>query len=169
MRRRPAFNTADYRDNTIDGVKDLRRTLDYLETRADIDSKALAFFGYSWGGVNGPVALAHESRLRAAVIDIGLLPPMSATPEVDPVNALPRVHQPTLMFSGEFDSIVPVANAKRYFELDWHATSRQAPRHRHRRSLHSARAVDSRGAGLAGQAPGPAAALDPFLVCVFAV
>ena len=116
-RRRPAFNTADYRDNTIDGVKDLRRTLDYLETRADIDSKALAFFGYSWGGVNGPIALAHEPRLRAAVIDIGLLPPMSATPEVDPVNALPRVHQPTLMFSGEFDSIVPIANAKRYFSL----------------------------------------------------
>ena len=117
VRRRPAFNTAEYRDNAIDGVKDLRRTLDYLETRSDIDPKSIAFFGYSWGGVNGPVALAHESRLRAAVIDIGLLPPMSTTPEIDPVNALPRVHQPTLMFSGEFDSIVPLANAKRYFSL----------------------------------------------------
>jgi len=116
-RRRPAFNTAEYRDNTIDGVKDLRRTLDYLETRSDLDAKATAFFGYSWGGVNGPMALAHEPRFRAAVIDIGLLPPMSAFPEVDPVNALPRVRQPTLMFSGEFDSIVPIANARRYFSL----------------------------------------------------
>jgi eukaryotic-like serine/threonine-protein kinase len=116
-RVRPAFNTAEYRDNTIEGVKDLRRTIDYLETRSEIDSKALAFFGYSWGGVNGPIALAQEPRLRTAVIDIGLLPPMSATPEVDPVNSLPRVRQPTLMFSGEFDAMVPMTNAKRYFAL----------------------------------------------------
>jgi predicted esterase len=117
VRIRPDFNTAGYRDNVIDGVKDLRRTIDYLETRSDIDSDTLAFFGYSWGGVNGPVALAQEARLRTAVIDIGLLPPMSNTPEVDPVNALPRVRQPTLMISGEFDPMVPVANARRYFTL----------------------------------------------------
>jgi predicted esterase len=117
VRSRADFNTAEYRDNVIDGVKDLRRTIDYLETRSDIDADTLAFFGYSWGGVNGPMALAHETRLRTAVIDIGLLPPMFNTPEVDPVNALPRVQQPTLMFSGEFDPMVPVANARRYFAL----------------------------------------------------
>jgi len=116
-RSRPAFNTAEYRDNAIETVKELRRTIDYLETRSDINARALAFLGYSWGGVNGPIALAHEPRLRVAVIDIGLLPPMSATPEVDPVNVLPRVRQPTLMLSGEFDHIVPVENARRYFEL----------------------------------------------------
>jgi formylglycine-generating enzyme required for sulfatase activity/predicted esterase len=117
VRRRPDFNTAGYRDNVIDGVKDLRRTIDYLETRSDIEPGTLAFFGYSWGGVNGPVALAQEGRLRTAVIDIGMLPPMSNTPEVDPVNALPRVRQPTLMISGEFDPMIPVANARRYFTL----------------------------------------------------
>jgi formylglycine-generating enzyme required for sulfatase activity/dienelactone hydrolase len=115
--RLPPFNTAEYRDNAIESVKDLRRTIDYLETRADIDSNTLSFFGYSWGGVNGPLALAHEPRLRTAIIDIGLLPVMTGTPEVDPVNALPRVRQPTLMFSGEFDPMVPLANARRYFSL----------------------------------------------------
>jgi len=117
VRQRAEFNTAEYRDNAIDGVKDLRRSIDYLETRAEIDARAIALFGYSWGGVNGPLALAHEPRLRAAVIEVGLLPPMSATPEVDPVNALPRVRQPTLVLSGEFDPMVPVANARRYFAL----------------------------------------------------
>lgn len=117
VRQRPAFNTAEYRDNAIEGVKDLRRTIDYLETRSDIDSRTLAFFGYSWGGVNGPLALAHEPRLRTAIIDIGLLPQMPDVPEVDPVNALPRVRQPTLMFSGEFDPMVPVDNARKYFAL----------------------------------------------------
>ncbi|MEJ2205564.1 MAG: SUMF1/EgtB/PvdO family nonheme iron enzyme, partial [Gemmatimonadota bacterium] len=116
-RSRPRFGTAEYRDNTVHTVNDLRRTLDYLETRPDIDRDAFAFFGYSWGGVNGPVALAQEPRLDVAVIDIGLLPPMTSTPEVDPVNALPRVHVPTLMLSGEFDPMVPEDNARRYFDL----------------------------------------------------
>jgi pimeloyl-ACP methyl ester carboxylesterase len=67
--------------------------------------------------VNGPVALAQEPRMRAAIIQIGLLPPMAATPEVDPVNSLPRVRVPTLLFSGEFDPMVPRGNAERYFAL----------------------------------------------------
>jgi dienelactone hydrolase len=117
VRRRPAFDTPEYRDNAIETVKDLRRTIDYLETRPDIDRRALGFLGYSWGGINGPSALAQDPRIRAAVIDIGFLPPMATTPEVDPVNALPRVHQPTLMLSGQFDAMIPVANAQRYFAL----------------------------------------------------
>lgn len=117
QRRRPPFNTAAYRDNAIDTVKDLRRTIDYLETRREIDQSAIAFFGYSWGGVNGPTALAQEPRIRVAVINIGLLPPMSTTPEIDPINSLPRVRVPSLMFSGEFDGLVPLDNARRYFNL----------------------------------------------------
>jgi pimeloyl-ACP methyl ester carboxylesterase len=38
-------------------------------------------------------------------------------PEVDPVNALPRIDIPVLMFSGEFASVVPIESAKRYFDL----------------------------------------------------
>ena len=106
-----------YRDNTIDTVKELRRTLDYLETRSEIDRQSIAFFGYSWGGVNGPTAMAQEPRIKVGVIDIGFLPKMSSTPEVDPVNALPRVRQPTLLLSGEFDAMIPVENARRYFSL----------------------------------------------------
>lgn len=117
VRARPAFGSAEYRDNTIYTVKDLRRTIDYLETRSDIAHDAIAYFGYSWGGVNGPVVLAQEPRMRAAVIQIGLLPPMAATPEVDPVNSLPRVRVPTLLFSGEFDPMVPRENSERYFAL----------------------------------------------------
>jgi eukaryotic-like serine/threonine-protein kinase len=117
LRRRPAFGTAEYRDNTIHTVKELRRTVDYLEVRRDMDAQSLAFFGYSWGGVNGPVVLAQEPRLRVAVIQIGLLPPMSATPEVDPLHALPRVRVPVLLFSGEFDPMVPMANSRQYFDL----------------------------------------------------
>ena len=52
---------------------------------------------------------------------------MAATPEVDPVNSLPRVRVPVLMFSGEFDPMVPRENATRYFALIGtpHARKRQ--------------------------------------------
>ncbi|HEX6576186.1 MAG TPA: SUMF1/EgtB/PvdO family nonheme iron enzyme, partial [Gemmatimonadaceae bacterium] len=115
--RLPAFGTAEYRDNTIHTIKELRRTVDYIRTRSDLDSGAIAFYGYSWGGINAPLALAQEPRFRAAIIHIGLLPPMAATPEVDPANSLPRVRVPTLMFSGEFDPMVPRENATHYFDL----------------------------------------------------
>jgi len=115
---RPAFNSTAYRDNALDAVKDLRRTLDYLETRTDIDARSFAFYGYSWGGVNGPAALAHEPRLRAAIIYVGhLRDDLAGSPEIDPVNALPRVRIPVLLLSGEFDFLVPIENARRYFDL----------------------------------------------------
>lgn len=115
--RSPPFGTAEYRDNTIHTIKELRRTVDYIRMRPDLDTAAIAFYGYSWGGVNGPLALAQEARFRTAIIHIGLLPPLASTPEVDPVNSLPRVRVPTLMFSGEFDLMVPRENATRYFAL----------------------------------------------------
>jgi len=116
-RRIPAFGSTANRDITVDAVKDLRRSLDYLETRTEIDARSFALYGYSWGGVTAPIVLAHEDRLKAAVVHIGGLPDLSATPEVDPVNALPRVEVPFLLLSGEFDSIMPVANARHYFQL----------------------------------------------------
>ncbi len=121
------FNTATYRDNTIDTVKELRRAIDYLASRDDIDSDALAFFGYSWGGVTGPTALAQERRLAIGVIYIGMLPSLWKTPEVDPIHALPRIDVPMLMLSGEFDAMVPVENARRYFDLI--GTDRKNKRH----------------------------------------
>ncbi len=117
QRQRPPSDTIAWRDNAIDTVKDIRRTIDYLATRSDIDASSLAYFGYSWGGLNGPLALAQEPRFVTAIIDIGVLEPMPSTPEVDPINSLPRIDVPTLMFSGEFDSIAPLRDAEHYFDL----------------------------------------------------
>ena len=54
-------------------VKDFKRCIDYLETRQDIDSKKLAYYGLSWGGEYGAVIPAVEDRLRpgCAVHDEG--------------------------------------------------------------------------------------------------
>lgn len=44
---RPEQGTIIARDQLIQRVKDLRRTIDYLETRKEIDSGALVFYGHS--------------------------------------------------------------------------------------------------------------------------
>ena len=66
------------RDLVIQWAKDLRRAIDYLETRKDIDSKRLAYFGRSLGAIWGPVMTAVEPRIKASVLlDSGHAPPQN--------------------------------------------------------------------------------------------
>jgi eukaryotic-like serine/threonine-protein kinase len=104
-----------YRDLTLEQVKDLRRSIDYLETRSDVDPKSVAYFGHSWGGTSGPAVLSHEPRFRAAILYLGFISP-ALEPEIDSINALPRVNLPALLLNGEFDS-VPLANTQHFFAL----------------------------------------------------
>jgi predicted esterase len=91
------------RDLVIRQVKDMRRSVDYLETRADIDSEALAYYGFSWGGRLGAIALAVEPRFRAGVLNQAGLQHV-AIPETSVVNFLPRVTVPVLQFNGRYDT-----------------------------------------------------------------
>ena len=79
------------RDETIQGSKDLRRSLDYLETRTDIDHDRPAFYGFSWGGIEGPVSLALESRFKTAVLADGGCEVWKTLPEEDPLNFVSHI------------------------------------------------------------------------------
>jgi hypothetical protein len=111
-----AFDAIPFRDNTLKSVTDVLRALDYLQSRSDIDPESFGYFGYSWGGIAGPIVLAREPRIKAAVF---LVPSLDGRmdPSVDPVNWLPRVRTPLLEMSGEFDGAVPLDNARRFYEL----------------------------------------------------
>ncbi|MFN0171463.1 MAG: protein kinase domain-containing protein [Bryobacteraceae bacterium] len=103
-----------HRTLIIQQVQDIQRSLDYLESRADIDSAKVGYVGYSFGGRFGPLPLAIDSRLEAAVLVIaGLLP--SRVPEMDLVNYLPRVKQPVLLLSGRFDFTFPLESSQKPF------------------------------------------------------
>ena len=91
----------------IQQVKDLRRCIDYLETRPDIDIRKLAFEGMSLGSVLAPVILAVEERLSVSVLLAGGFW-RQARPEVNPINYITRVKIPTLMLNGKYDSIFPL-------------------------------------------------------------
>ena len=112
VRTRPRFGSAEYRDNTIYTVKDLRRTIDYLETRSDIAHDALAYFGYSWGGRLGGLLLAVEPRLKVGVLHVAGLKFQRALPEADPVNFVRRITVPVLMLNGKYDQFFPLETSQ---------------------------------------------------------
>jgi hypothetical protein len=95
------------RDRLLQWSKDVQRSIDYLETRPEIDTSKLAFYGISYSAWVSPTLLAPEPRLKAAVLVSG----GASTPtpaEVDPWNYAPRVKVPVLMLNGRDDFIFPV-------------------------------------------------------------
>ena len=96
-------------------VKDIRRTLDYLSTRPDMDTTRFAYFGYSWGAYLAPLNLGADSRFKAAVLYVAGLLMERSRAEVDPFNYLPRVTQPVLMLNGKYDFFFPLETSQRPF------------------------------------------------------
>ena len=96
-----------WRDHVIAWSKDLGRSIDYLETRPDIDSRKLAYFGASWGGSMGSVLPAVEPRIKACVLVSPGFNLQKSRPEVDELNFAPRVTVPVLMLNGRFDYFYP--------------------------------------------------------------
>jgi eukaryotic-like serine/threonine-protein kinase len=101
------------RDVRIQIAKDLGRSIDYLETRADIDHERLAYYGVSAGAFLAPPLLAIERRFKAAVLQSGGLDFSKPLPEVDPFNFAPRVTLPVLMLNGRYDFVGPLETAQR--------------------------------------------------------
>jgi len=84
----------------------LRRSLDYLETRPDIDHNRLAFYGFNWGSIEGSISLALESRFKTAVLADGGCNSGGPLPEVNPINFAPNIKIPVLMINGRYDLMV---------------------------------------------------------------
>ncbi len=95
------------RDESIQRAKDFFRSIDYLETRKDIDHDRIGFYGISWGAGVAARLLALDARPKAAVIVGGGLPSDSMKPELDPFNFAPHVKIPFLMINGRYDFDTP--------------------------------------------------------------
>jgi dienelactone hydrolase len=106
-----------YVNYNIKITQDLCRSIDYLETRPDIDTARLAYYGDSWGGRMGLIIPAVEERLKLSILIVG-----GSTgkpfPELDPVNYLPRIKIPVLMLNGKYDASFPYETAvKPFFDI----------------------------------------------------
>jgi dipeptidyl aminopeptidase/acylaminoacyl peptidase len=93
--------------------KDLGRSIDYLETRPEIDSEKLAFYGASWGGEMGAILPALERRVKVSVLAVGGFNLQAVQPEADELNFAKRVTIPVLMLNGKYDFYFPVETSQK--------------------------------------------------------
>ena len=104
----PPAGPNERRDLTIQRMKDLQRSVDYVISRTDLDHDRLAYFGVSLGGRLGAIALAVEKRFTAAVLWSGGFRSGPTLPENDEINYAPRVKTPVLMLNGRDDFTFPI-------------------------------------------------------------
>jgi dienelactone hydrolase len=101
----------------IERRSDLGRTIDYLESRADVDASRLAYVGVSFGTSSALPLLALEARFKAAVLLSGGL--LNAVPAIDPVNYAPRITVPVLMVNGRYDYGFPPKQVRSLCSRCW--------------------------------------------------
>jgi eukaryotic-like serine/threonine-protein kinase len=99
--------THQYSDFFGKVVKDFRRSLDYLETRPEINNNKFAYYGFCWGGYYGTIIPAVEDRLKVSVLKSAGFWDFSR-PEVNEFNYVTHVRIPTLMLNGKYDPVFPL-------------------------------------------------------------
>jgi dienelactone hydrolase len=110
--------TNSWKDHIVMWGKDVRRSIDYLETRKDVDTGKIAYFGASWGGAMGAIMPAIEPRIKVVTLLVAGLGYQRSFPEVEPVNYLPHIKVPVLMLNGKYDFFFPYETSQRpFFEL----------------------------------------------------
>jgi tRNA A-37 threonylcarbamoyl transferase component Bud32 len=102
--------TTVWRDHVIMWAKDVARSIDYLESRADIAKGRIGHIALSTDRT--PLILAVEPRISLAVIYCGGFARQLSLPEVDPVNFAPRVKVPVLMLNGRYDYFYPTVSSQ---------------------------------------------------------
>jgi predicted esterase len=107
------FAPQEWRDMMVAWSRDLGRTIDYLETRRDVDARKLAYYGFSSGAVYGPVLTTVDGRFAASVLLGGGLNLPGLPPEMANANFAPRCRVPTLMIAGRDDFLMPVESSNR--------------------------------------------------------
>jgi eukaryotic-like serine/threonine-protein kinase len=105
------------RDRQVQWAKDFFRAVDYLETRPDLSMDGLTYYSLSMGAFFGPIPVALEPRIRAAIFVAGGLRFLNPPPEIQPANFMPRVTVPVLLVNGRDDFSAPPAAQQRFYDL----------------------------------------------------
>ena len=98
-----------HRNWYVQVYQDLARSIDYLESRGDMDLDKLTYLGLSWGAVDGPLFVALEDRIKLAIFVAGgcWVWQDGFHPGADPAKFAGHVKVPTIMLSGIYDAILP--------------------------------------------------------------
>lgn len=107
-------------------VFDLRRTVDFIESRKELDSKRIGYYGISLGGIIGTIFCGVEDRIKVPVIalaggQMNLLYKEQALSDeakdfvsiIEPLNFVKHIYpRPFLMLNAKNDEIVPPMMSK---------------------------------------------------------
>ena len=95
--------TIGYIDMVVRQSKDVGRSMDYLQTRAEIDKDRIAYLGVSQGTAYGVIYTALEDRFKTVIFLDGGFFLGATSPAGDQANFAPRLKKPVLMMNGRYD------------------------------------------------------------------
>jgi cephalosporin-C deacetylase-like acetyl esterase len=102
------------RQRVINWSKDLGRSIDYLDTRAEIDHDRIGYLGVSQGAAYGVILAALDDRLKTNVfLDGGYFQFEHPIAGIDQVDFAARLRSPVLMVNGRYDATFPYESAQR--------------------------------------------------------
>ena len=100
-------------EEPVDWYKDAARSLDYLDTRPDIDKDRMAYLGVSMGSADGVIfATLLQDRLRTEIFLDGGYFLLPMPPGEDQADFAPRMKKPVLMVNGRYDYTFPVPTSQ---------------------------------------------------------
>jgi eukaryotic-like serine/threonine-protein kinase len=107
-----------FKEHIIMWGKDMRRSIDYLETRQDLDISKLAYYGISWGGAMGGILCAIDDRIKVGVLYVAGFYQQQCQLEVEQYVYTPYITMPIIMLNGKYDFFFPLETSQNpMFEL----------------------------------------------------
>lgn len=105
----PETSSVEFRKQMVNWITDLRRGVDYLETREDLDFNKLAFLGISNGANVGLVLTSIETRYKTLIFaGAGLEKEFKERiAETSPINFAPHIKTQKLIINGRYDETFP--------------------------------------------------------------
>jgi serine/threonine protein kinase len=116
----PDNSTVEFRKQMVNWMTDLRRGIDYLETRDDLDKNKIGFLGISNGANVGLVLTAIETRYKTLVFESAGLEKdfLTRSPETSPIKFASQIKTQKLVINGRYDENYPLNTAaKPLFKL----------------------------------------------------
>jgi formylglycine-generating enzyme required for sulfatase activity/predicted Ser/Thr protein kinase len=106
----PEDTSAEYADQVIANVTDIRRAIDYLATRRDVVTTRLGLLGPSSGADLGVVIAAVEPRYASVMfVGAGFRPrDRDVIGAANAVNFAPHIRAPKLILQGRYDEDSPL-------------------------------------------------------------
>ena len=106
----PDVGSVEFAEWTAHNITDMRRALDYVATRPDLDASRIGYMGPSAGSFIGVMVTAVDARYRSVLFSGAGLRPSSTRvhPAANRVNFAPHIRAQKLMMAGRWDESHPL-------------------------------------------------------------